>query len=187
MAFEPEPRAVITEPARIRCFADPLRVRVLNLLTEREATNQQIADALKEPQAKVLYHLRYLQKGKLIRIVRRRVRGPNVEKFYRAVARSFDLRVTDELRPDILGAELETLARSVTESAWRHPETPPRILIRRGLRTPEEANAFFVRLQELIDAEWSADHGQAGAEPGPDAATHFLGLAFYRSEDADGS
>jgi len=185
MAFEPEPRAVITEPARIRCFADPLRVRVLVILTEREATNQQIADALKEPQAKVLYHLRYLQKGKLIRIVRRRVRGPNVEKYYRAVARTFDLRVPDDLRPDVLGAELETLARNVTDSAWRHPETPPRILIRRGLRTPEEAQAFFVRLQELIDDEWSVDHGQAAAEPDAGAMTHYLGLAFYRAEDPE--
>jgi DNA-binding transcriptional ArsR family regulator len=185
MAFEPEPRAVITEPARIKCFADPLRVRVLGLLAEREATNQQIADTLKEPQAKVLYHLRYLQRGKLIRIVRRRVRGPNVEKYYRAVARTFDLRVPDELRPDVLSAELETLARNVTESAWRHPETPPRILIRRGLRSPEDAHAFFVRLQQLIDAEWSVDHGQAGADPEPGAATHYLGLAFYRAEDPE--
>jgi len=185
MAFEPEPRAIITEPARIRCFADPLRVRVLGLLADREATNQQIADTLKEPQAKVLYHLRYLQKGKLIRIVRRRVRGPNVEKYYRAVARTFDLRVPDELRPDVLGAELETLARNVTDSAWRHPDTPPRILIRRGLRTPEEASAFFQRLKELIDAEWSVDHGQEDATPDADAATHYLGLAFYRAEDPE--
>ena len=185
MAFEPEPRAIISEPARIRCFADPLRVRVLVMLTEREATNQQIADALKEPQAKVLYHLRYLQKGKLIRIVRRRVRGPNVEKYYRAVARTFDLRVPDDLRPDVLGAELETLARNVTDSAWRHPETPPRILIRRGLRTPEEAHAFFVRLKELIDAEWSVDDGQADTQPDDGAAIHYLGLAFYRAEEPE--
>jgi len=185
MPFEPAARADITEPGRIRCFADPLRVRVLGILAEREATNQQLADALKEPQAKVLYHLRYLQRERLIRIVRRRVRGPNVEKFYRAVARTFDLRVPDELRPEVLSAELETLTRNVSESAWRYPETPPRVLIRRGFRTPADANAFFERLRALIDEEWSADHGQADHEPGGDAATHYLGLAVYRAEDRD--
>jgi DNA-binding transcriptional ArsR family regulator len=185
MPFEPAARAVITKPSRIRCFADPLRVRVLGVLAEREATNQQLADALKEPQAKVLYHLRYLQRERLIRVVRRRVRGPNVEKFYRAVARTFDLRVPDELRPDVLSAELETLTRNVGESAWRHPEAPPRILIRRTVRTPEEANAFFERMAELIDTEWSADHGQADREPADGEATHYIGLAVYRADEPE--
>lgn len=185
MPFEPALRAEIREPSRIRCFADPLRVRVLGVLADREATNQQLADALKEPQAKVLYHLRYLQRERLIRIVRRRVRGPNVEKFYRAVARTFDLRVPDELRPEVLSAELETLTRNVAEAAWRHPETPPRILIRRGLRTPEEANEFFERLQGLIDAEWSVDHGMADAPRSPEAVTHFISLAVHRAEDRE--
>jgi DNA-binding transcriptional ArsR family regulator len=185
MPFEPQARAVITEPRRIRCFADPLRVRVLAALADREATNQQLADALKEPQAKVLYHLRYLQRERLIRVVRRRVRGPNVEKFYRAIARTFDLRVPDDLRPEVLSAELETLTRNVSESAWRHPETPPRILIRRGLRSPEEANAFFERLRDLIDEEWSADHGQADRARGADDATHYIGMAVYRAEDSE--
>jgi predicted ArsR family transcriptional regulator len=183
MPFEPQARAEISEPSRIRCFADPLRVRVLGILADREATNQQLADELKEPQAKVLYHLRYLHRERLIRIVRRRVRGPNVEKFYRAIARTFDLRVPDELRPEVLSAELESLTRNVAESAWRHPETPPRILIRRGLRSAEEANAFFERLQQLIDESWSADHGQAGVAPADDAVTHWIGLAIYRGDE----
>jgi len=185
MPFEPAARVVITEPSRIRCFADPLRVRVLGLLAEREATNQQVADALHEPQAKVLYHLRYLQRERLIRVVRRRVRGPNVEKHYRAVARTFDLRVPDDLRPHVLSAELETLSRNVSESAWRHPDTPPRILIRRAFCSPEEANAFFERILRLVDDEWSADHGQADREAGPDDATHYIGVAVYRAEDPE--
>lgn len=185
MPFEPAARAVVTEPRRIRAFADPLRVRVLVVLAEREATNQQLADELDEPQAKVLYHLRYLQRERLVRVVRRRVRGPNVEKYYRAVARTFDLRVPDDLRPEVLSAELEILTRNVTESAWRHPTTPPRILIRRGLRSPEEANAFFERLVALVDEEWSADHGQADAAAGPDDATHYIGIAIYRAEETE--
>jgi DNA-binding transcriptional ArsR family regulator len=182
MPFEPAASAVIAEPSRIRCFADPLRVRVLGVLAEREATNQQLADALEEPQAKVLYHLRYLQRERLIRIVRRRVKGPNVEKYYRAVARTFELRVPDELRPEVLSAELGTLAREVAESAWKHPETPPRIAIRRGFRTPADANAFFERLVALIDAEWSVDHGAPAGEA-DGAATHYLAVAFHRGDD----
>jgi DNA-binding transcriptional ArsR family regulator len=182
MAFEPVGSLAVTEPSRIKCFADPLRVRILTLLAEREATNQQIADALGQPQAKVLYHLRYLQRARLIRIVRRRVRGPNVEKFYRAVARTFDLRVPDALRPGVLNAELETLAANVADSARRHPGTPPRILIRRGVRSPDDATRFFERLKALIDEEWSVDHG-AGTG---DGATHYIGLALYRADDDGG-
>jgi predicted transcriptional regulator len=179
MAFEPAPSLAVTDPSRIKCFADPLRVRLLTHLAEREATNQQLADTLGQPQAKVLYHLRYLHRARLIRIVRRRVRGPNVEKFYRAVARTFDLRVPDALRPGVLNAELETLAANVADSARRHPETPPRILIRRGARSPQDAARFFERLKRLVDEEWSADHGAAGDE----GVSHYIGLAVYRSDD----
>src|SRR5829696_5979233 len=99
--FLSEPFLVVDDPQQIKAFTDPLRVRVLVMLAERAATNQQVANLLGEPQAKVLYHLRFLLDAGLIRLVEQRVKGGNVEKYYRATARSYGLRPTPELVPEI--------------------------------------------------------------------------------------
>src|SRR5215472_2003094 len=90
--FEPVPLQVISDPQQLKAFTDPLRIRVVNFLKPRAATNQQIADALGEPQAKVLYHIRFLLDAGLIRLVDQQIRGGNVEKYYRALAHLFALR-----------------------------------------------------------------------------------------------
>ena len=58
--FTPAPVLIIESPEQIKAFTDALRIRVLGLLRERAATNQQIADTLGEAHSKVLYHIRYL-------------------------------------------------------------------------------------------------------------------------------
>ena len=120
--FEPLTTQLIDEPRQIKAFTDPLRVRVLVVLAERAATNQQVADALGEPQAKVLYHIRFLLDVGLIRLVNTRIKGGNVEKYYRAVARSFAIQPTPELRGHVIGAEFQMLGDELAHSALAWPD-----------------------------------------------------------------
>ena len=90
--FNPAPVMIIESPEQIKAFTDPLRVKVLRILAERAATNQQIADLLGQPHAKVLYHIRFLVDVGLIKLVDTQIKGGNVEKYYRALANIFDLR-----------------------------------------------------------------------------------------------
>jgi DNA-binding transcriptional ArsR family regulator len=119
---EPLATLLIDEPRQIKAFTDPLRVRVLVVLAERAATNQQVADALAEPQAKVLYHIRFLLEVGLIRLIDTRVKGGNVEKYYRAVARSFSIQPTPELRGHVIGAEFQMLGDELAQSALAWPD-----------------------------------------------------------------
>jgi len=179
-SFEPAPNMRVEDPKQIKAFADPLRVRLLVNLAEGEATNQQLADRLEEPQAKVLYHLRFLLDAGLIALVDTRVKGGNVEKYYRAVARTFDIRPSPELLADIVSAEIDTLARDVEASAARFPGGQ-RMLARVRRMTPEQAEEFFDRLIALADEFWPHD---APENTGDDANGYVFSAFVFRNPRA---
>jgi DNA-binding transcriptional ArsR family regulator len=179
--FEPAASMPVDDPKQIRAFSDPLRVRVLVVLTEREATNQQLADSLGEPQAKVLYHLRVLVEAELIRLVRTRVKGGNVEKYYRAVARTFELRPSPELRAEIVGAEAGALTRDLAVSGERYPDGQ-RLLARSRRLRPDQIEAFFERLTALADEFWPVD---AEEDADDDSHGYVLAAFVYRNPRDD--
>lgn len=74
---------------QLRLIAHPLRQQIVQMLCGEVLTTAQIAGRIEGAPSNLYYHLDRLRAGGLIRVVRRRrVRGA-VEKFYRAVARSF--------------------------------------------------------------------------------------------------
>jgi DNA-binding transcriptional ArsR family regulator len=184
------PRAVqsVDCPQQLKAFTDPLRIRILVALAERAATNQQLADMLGAPQANVLYHLRFLLKVDLILLVGTQVKGGNVEKYYRAVARTFDLQLAPDLRPRVTGAEFVALGQEVAASAGAWPEQPPRFVARGRRVSPAQAAAFFARLQAFLAEFWSDPHAQAPdalseadtEDAAPDAALFYCAAVVYR-------
>ncbi len=181
-SFEPAPNMRVEDPKQIKAFSDPLRVRLLVNLAEGEATNQQLADRLGEPQAKVLYHLRFLLDAGLIVLVDTRIKGGNVEKYYRAVARTYDIRPSPELLADIVSAELDTLARDVAASAALFP-SGQRMLARVRKMSPEQAELFFDQLIALADEFWPLD---APDESGDDTHSYaFAALVFRNPRDGE--
>ena len=147
--FEPKPFHIIDTPEGLKAFTDPLRLRVLNILRQRAATNQQVADTLGEPHAKVLYHVRILLDAGLIRLVDQQIKGGNVEKYYRAIAALFGLRVGDGPAPGIVAALLEVAQQEAvaSEAAW--PADLPLSETRRARMSPERRAEFFRRVNEL--------------------------------------
>ncbi|ALS78747.1 ArsR/SmtB family transcription factor [Planococcus kocurii] len=74
---------------QLKVISDPLRTKMLIHLVEQPHTGQMLAQELNLSRAKVLYHLRELEKYGIIQLVRKEERGGNVLKFYQAVARGF--------------------------------------------------------------------------------------------------
>jgi DNA-binding transcriptional ArsR family regulator len=183
-AFTPRPVQVVDSPQQLKAFTDPLRIRILVALAERAATNQQLADMLGVPQANVLYHLRFLLKVGLILLVDTQVKGGNVEKYYRAVARTFDLQLAPDLRPGVTGAEFAALGQEVAASARAWPEQPPRFVARGRRVSPEQAAAFFARLQAFLAEYWNDPHvddsESAPDDAAPDAALFYCAAVVYR-------
>ncbi|MFN8376927.1 MAG: winged helix-turn-helix domain-containing protein [Anaerolineae bacterium] len=178
--FIPQPILVVEAPDQIKAFTDALRLRVLRILCERAATNQQISDMLGEPHAKVLYHIRFLLDSELIKLVDTQVKGGNVEKYYRAVARTFDIRpaqIDVERDVQLAYSTLDTLRDEMITSLMTYPESEGDIWTKRGYFSPARTAEFMERLKSLLDEYWDASAPAAG----PDDLQMRLAVMLYRA------
>lgn len=177
-AFVPVPFQIVDSPQQLKAFTDPLRIRILDLLQEEAATNQQLADGLGEPQAKVLYHLRALLDAELIVLVEQRVRGGNVEKYYRAVARMFGLRPASGRNAEQIVAAVDAIGQEVGASSAAWPELPISWETRRARLAPDRVAEFYGRLNALIAEYWGGPEGVAPEDP--TAPRQCLAVVRYR-------
>ncbi|MEO8608757.1 MAG: winged helix-turn-helix domain-containing protein [Chloroflexota bacterium] len=177
--FNPDPVMIIELPEQIKAFTDPLRVKVLRILAERAATNQQIADVLGQPHAKVLYHIRFLVDVGLIKLVDTQIKGGNVEKYYRALANIFDLRppqgdVDSDLA--LVQPALDSLWGDMIASVKTYPDYTAHIQTRRKRMTPAKASEFIGKLRTLLN-EYGWD--DPAPDDNPDAVeTRFAAFLF---------
>jgi predicted ArsR family transcriptional regulator len=178
--YEPQPVYIIDEPEQVKAFTDPLRARVLRLLTQQAMTNQQLADTLDEPHAKVLYHVRFLVDIGLIRLVDTQVKGGNVEKYYRAIARVFDIRATaqadEETNLAIATSLLENMRHDFLSSVVAYPDEESYIHSAAGWMPAERAAEFNQKVRALM-----AEYFVPGDPPeDPTMHKYRLGVLIYR-------
>jgi len=156
--FEPVPFQVVTDLRQLKAFTDPLRNRILHVLANQEATNQQLAAILGEPQAKMLHHVRFLLETGLIVLVEQRVHGGNVEKLYRASARVYGFRPgpidSASLSEPVSRAVFESVTQELAASLQLWPDQPLYWETRRSRVSPERAAEFDRRLLALIAEFW---------------------------------
>ena len=74
---------------QLRAIADELRVRIVEALSHRAMTVTQLGELLGQAPAKIHYHVRELERVGLVRLVATREKSGILEKYYRAVARTF--------------------------------------------------------------------------------------------------
>src|SRR6185312_11987563 len=74
---------------QMRAIADELRTRIAEALTHRAMTVTQLGELLGQAPAKIHYHVRELERVGLVRLVATREKSGILEKYYRAVARTF--------------------------------------------------------------------------------------------------
>lgn len=156
--FEPEPFQVVSDPRQLKAFTDPLRNRLLHILSDKQATNQQLAAILNESQAKVLYHVRFLLDAGLIVLVDQVVRGGNVEKYYRATARIYGFRPDAQdaktFSSSVSGAGLEAVTQELMASLHLWPDQPLYWEGRRARLSPERMEEFDLKLRALLAEYW---------------------------------
>jgi DNA-binding transcriptional ArsR family regulator len=73
----------------VRALAHPLRLKILQVLGERDASPNQLKELLDYPLGNVAYHARVLEKAGCVRQVRTARRRGAVEHFFRATPRSY--------------------------------------------------------------------------------------------------
>jgi DNA-binding transcriptional ArsR family regulator len=175
---EPVPYQVITEPQQLKAFADPLRIRIVHILADRPATNQQLATALGEPGAKVLHHVRALLDAGVIRLVDQVIKGGNVEKYYRATAHLYGFRPTPDESESLSGAMFDSVSQELVASIRLWADQDINWEGRRARIAPERLDEFNHRLRDLIAEYWGGPDGTADNDP--DAVMMSFAAVSYR-------
>ncbi|QDP40875.1 ArsR/SmtB family transcription factor [Radiobacillus deserti] len=80
---------IIDSYEQLKAISDPLRTKMLMYLIEQPHTGHMLAEALNLSRAKILYHLRELEKHGIIRLVKKVEKKGNILKYYQAVAKGF--------------------------------------------------------------------------------------------------
>jgi len=115
---EPAAEAIlVTEPSQLKAFAHPTRVRELELLIDSPMTTKQLGDALGMSPAQAHYHLKFLERAGLVRLVFRNEKAGVVEKYYRATSRKYIVTQTVGTFGEPGAVILESLAGAMLQGA----------------------------------------------------------------------
>lgn len=137
----------VREPEQFKAAGNPMRQRIISLLSERAATTSQLAEALGQPKGSVGHHLKVLEKAGLIRVVRTRQVRAITEKYYGRTARFFEFGVVEGPQK---GRWLDFFRQAMEEYEETDQETE--ILTLRHARIPKsKAQEFSRRVWELAD------------------------------------
>lgn len=111
---------LLTELAHVKILADPLRQRVLRALVDEEKTATQLVGEIEEAPSNLHYHVEQLRGAGLVELVRESPKRGTTEKYYRAVAKRFEI-APGLLKLAATDAEVEhetlSLVSAATQSA----------------------------------------------------------------------
>jgi DNA-binding transcriptional ArsR family regulator len=199
--LEPENIRVIDSLETLKVVADPLRLKILELLRREPQTVKQLAAAMDVPIKKLYYHINLLEEHALIRVTGTRIVSGIIEKQYQVTAyrltvdRSL-LSPASEVPGDSLDAFLSMIldhtksgiAKSVRAGLVELGEE--KSLQQRGLvlgriwmrLSPARADAFLARLKELQE-EYVAPADDSSA----DTHLYEFVVGMYPTEPPDNS
>ncbi len=176
---EPVRTHVVKSIDQLRALLDRKRVAILRMLAEEALTVKQMADRMGLVPASVHYHVKVLERSGLVALVEIREKSGILEKYYRAIAREFQVDPSLGGAPEAPGLALDTLIRDMRSSVshlQQVGEADPLInvqLVNVNL-SREAAERFVSRLCELATEFRAAEQPDA---PG----AYSLALAIYPS------
>lgn len=168
ITFEPAAEFEITSLETLKVFADPLRQKLIESMTDQPRTVKQVAGELGLAPTKLYYHINLLEEHGLIRVTDTRIVSGIIEKQYRATASSYAIQ-RSLLTPGSSGSDglqtaLDAMIAPMRDEITRGVQTgvidtSVDAPIQRKLRiwrafsklTSEEAEGFYERLEALVN------------------------------------
>ena len=199
-AIQPDDILIIDNLETLKVVADPLRLKVLELLRREPQNVKQLAKAIDVPIKKLYYHINLLEEHSLIRVASTRVVSGIIEKQYQVTAYRLSVDRT-LLSPDVEspGDNLDAFLSMILDHSKSEIAKSVRaglidlgqekllqerglILGRRWMRlSPARADAFLARLKEI------QDEFEAPQPDDPDAIFYEFLLGMYPTEPPDGN
>lgn len=173
---EPAEVLVLHRPSQVRAYLHPVRHRMLQFLSAEPMTASQVAERLGVHPANLTHHFRALRAGRLVRLVEERDIGRVVEKYYRAVARRFEVRAASAASAANAGAQALGLLEADLHAAAHALSADERALVVHlaNARLPEHAFDGFARELAALVQRWRVTTAKADA-----GRWYSLGLALY--------
>ncbi len=112
-----KPHHDISDPNVVKALAHPLRVRILSILEQRQASPTEIADEIDAPLGTVSYHVRILLGLELIKLVRETPRRGAIEHHYEVVRRP---RITDDAWRNVPQIVKRTMVDAALDEVGEH-------------------------------------------------------------------
>ena len=128
----------------LKCISDKLRMEISMLLIEKEMTATEIGKKLEIPKAKIFYHLKELEKYKMVKLSRSEVKGSNVYKYYVATHNGF------KVNPHLLNVYQEEISNSTKGMMLAQINRTIDVLNTYGLITTDEQ-----LISKTVQAKWS--------------------------------
>ena len=187
----------IDDPRYVKAMSHPLRVRILAILDERQASPNQLAGWLEASLGTVAYHVRTLLQLGLIELVdETRVRGA-VEHHYRSVARpSVSAEAWAQASPiakqAAVGSSLEVIGEYARLSAAaggfdRSDAQLRRLLLRLDARGFAQLSKAIDKLLERAEKVEADAAERLGADPGgEDVIETGLGVMLFEAARLSG-
>lgn len=181
----------------LKQMADPIRTRLMGLVSNAPATVQELASTLKVPITRLYYHVHLLEEIGLIQVIDSHPVGGTVEKVYYASARQFIVdRAQFSGRPSALvdyanvlidfsltetGKAIRKSIKSGALDLQKSAPDPRALQIRRGIGklSTKQAIQFYKKLENLISEFTNMDQ-----EDG-EAAEYMLAVAFFPTSIAE--
>lgn len=174
-ALEPADSITITDVDTLKSLSDPLRIRILELLSDPRPVKP-VAAALGIPKTRLYYHLGVLEKHGLIRVVSERLVSGIVERTYQVTAKQIRIDKSmlapgDADRGDVVGSLLQAVQSDVERSmaaglvSMEESDAQSRGLYLSRMTTcirPEDAPRFYKQLAELFEAFTAATDDASG-------------------------
>jgi DNA-binding transcriptional ArsR family regulator len=181
-SFVPADQLVVDNLDMLKVVADPLRLRILELMRD-VCTVKQVAAELDIPPTKLYYHINLLEKHGFIAVVDTRVVSGIIEKHYQATAYSIhvDHKLLSPgtsdgsegllLTVDSIYANVrDDLSQSLSDGTIQETEGDDEKHLRTGLGamrmflTEEQAKDFYDRLTTLFEEMKSLSESQHDLE-----------------------
>lgn len=180
----------------LRSLSDPLRMQIVELLSEN-LTVKQVAEKLGLTPSKLYYHFNTLEKLGLIEVAETRMVANMVEKVYRSSADMLDVDPTlfkfskegdneslNVVVTSMIDATRDDLIRSFQARQFQleqgAEEHPRRVIINRLIsRLPEDRVAHFQKRLVKLLKEFEAENDTASDKS--DLHPYALTVAFYPS------
>jgi predicted transcriptional regulator len=172
--FVPEQIKILSTEEQIKAYVHPVRMSIIDLLTEEKRTVSGVAKKFGVHPATITHHFKLLEKIDLIKLVEKRDTGRNIEKYYRAVALNFEVKLRRDkpVNKKALGLSILRNSLSTAIKEVRSGDSKPVIALMESARVKsKDVPKFQKKLMSLLK-EFRSFDSRAGE-------SYILSVGFY--------